>query len=137
MEVASNSRVAQKNKYWPAKANDFLLNLGVESGSALTGLCLFEHNWRSTQGAWEGGASVPNKWNMRAIKHRLSPYQIRLMCELFMSPVTFQARPRYINEHRTLANLRKRGVIARRKNLMRLTKRGERLAKYLLMTAAN
>ena len=80
---------------------------------------------------------MPNKWNMRAIKHRLSPHQIELMCELLTSPVTFQARPRYINEHRTLENLRKRGVIARRKNLMRLTKLGERLAEHLLMTTAN
>jgi len=80
---------------------------------------------------------VPNKWDMRAIKHRLSPHQIELMCELLTSPVTFQARSRYINEHRTLENLRKRGVIARRKNLMRLTKRGERLAEHLLMTTAN
>jgi hypothetical protein len=58
---------------------------------------------------------VPNKWNMQAIKHRLSPHQIELLCELFISPVTFQARPRYVNEHRTLANLRKRGVIAQQK----------------------
>jgi len=54
------------------------------------------------------------------------------MCELFLSPVSFQARPRYINEHRTLANLIKRGVVAHRKILMRLTKRGERLVEYLL-----